>query len=98
MSIASPLNLAFVQAANEAGVANTQLNGLLYAVYYNTMTLQDAIDFAVGMIKVTITIQIFTAGITTQPGAVAGVGGPTDVAVARPGKNISWIARKELHS
>ena len=92
------LNLAFVQAANQAGAASTQLNGLLYAVYYNTMTLQDAIDFAVGMIKITITIQRFTAGITTQPGAVAGVGGPIDVAVVRPGKNISWIARKELHS
>lgn len=92
-------NLAFVQAANQtAGVVDTQLGGLSYAVYYNTMTLQDAIDFAVGMIKITITIQRFTAGITTQPGALAGVGGPIDVAVVRPGKNISWIARKELHS
>jgi hypothetical protein len=92
------LNLAFVQAANQNGAAKTQLDGLGYAIYYNTMTIQDAIDFVVGMIQITITTQRFTAGIITQQGAVAGVGGSIDVAVVRPGKNISWIARKELHS
>lgn len=92
------LDLAFVQAANQTGnTATTQLIGLQYAVYYNTMTLQDAIDFAVGMIQVTITIQRFTAGIATQLGAVAGVGGPIDVAVVQPGKNITWVSRKEFH-
>lgn len=91
-------NLAFVQAANQNGAAKTQLDGLGYAVYYNTMTMQDAIDFAVGMIQITITIQRFTAGIVTNQGAVAGVGGPIDVAVIRPGTQIRWIARKELHS
>ncbi len=91
------LNLPFVQAANQTGTATTQLNGLSYAVYWNTMTIQDAIDFAVGMIQITTTVQKFTAGIATQLGAVAGVGGPIDVAVVRPGTNVSWISRKELH-
>jgi hypothetical protein len=91
------LNLAFVQAANQNGAAKTQLDGLSYAIYFNAMTIQDAIDFVVGMIQITITIQRFTAGIITQQGAVAGVGGPIDVAVVRPGRNINWIARKELH-
>ncbi len=92
-------NLPFVQAANQNGNAGTQqLAGLSYAIYFNTMTIQDAIDFAVGLIQITITIQKFTAGITTHLGAVAGVGGPIDVAVVRPGRNINWIARKELHS
>ena len=59
------------------------------------MTVQDAIDFAVGMIQ--ITIQKFTAGVVMQPGGVAGVGGPIDVAVVRPGESVSWIRRKELH-
>jgi len=92
------LNLAFVQAANQNGAAKTQLDGLSYAVSFNTMTIQDAIDFAVGLIQITVTIQKFTAGIITQQGAVAGVGGPIDVAVVRPGRNINWIVRKELHS
>lgn len=93
------LQLAFVQTANQgANSATTQLDGLSYAVYYNTMSLQDAIDFAVGMIQVTITIQRFTAGIATQLGAVAGVGGPIDVAVVQPGKTVRWVARKELHA
>jgi hypothetical protein len=92
------LNLPFVQAANQNGNAGTtQLNGLNYVVYFNTMTIQDAIDFAVGMIQITIVTQKFTAGITTQLGAVAGVGGPIDVAVVQPGTNVSWVRRKELH-
>jgi hypothetical protein len=91
------LNLPFVQAVNQTGVATTQLAGLSYAVYWNTMTIQDAIDFAVGMIQITTTIQKFTAGIVMQLGDVAGVGGSIDVAVVRPGSNVSWINRKELH-
>jgi hypothetical protein len=92
------LSLPFVQAANQAGtVATDQLNGLSYVVSCNIMTLQDAIDFAVGMIQITITTQRFTAGIVNQLGAIAGVGGPIDVAVVRPGTNVSWVHRKELH-
>ena len=92
------VSLPFVQAANQNNAAITLLNGLSYAVFYNTMTIQDAIDFAVAMIQITITIQRFTAGIVNQLGAVAGVGGPIDVAVVMPGKGISWINKKELHS
>ena len=91
------LSLPFVQAVDQTGAATMQLAGLAYAVYWNTMTIQDAIDFAVGMIQITTTIQKFTAGIAMQPGNVAGVGGPIDVAVVRPGSNVSWINRKELH-
>ena len=92
------INLPFVQAANQnANAGTTQLFGLQYAVYYNTMTLQDAIDFAVGLIQVTITVQRFTAGIANQRGAVAGLGGPIDVAVIQAGKPITWVSRKQLH-
>jgi len=91
------LSLPFVQAVNQTGTATAQLTGLSYAIYWNTMTIQDAIDFAVGMIQVTTTIQKFTAGIAMQLGDVAGVGGPIDVAVVRPQSIVSWISRKELH-
>ncbi len=92
------LNLPFVKGANQAGAAKKELDGLTYVVAWNMMNLQDAIDFAVGMIQVTTTIQKFTAGIAMQLGAVAGVGGPIDVAVARPGSGVQWIHRKELHA
>jgi hypothetical protein len=91
------LNLPFVQATNQTGTATTQLAQLSYIIYYNTMTVQDAIDFAVGMIQITIIIQKFTAGIAAQVGAVAGVGGPIDVAVIRPGATVTWVRRKEFH-
>jgi len=92
------LTLAPLQSAHQAGTALTQLSGLQYVVSWNTMTVQDAIDFATGMIQVTSTIQKFTAGVAMQPGGLAGVGGPIDVAVVRPGgTNVDWIRRKELH-
>jgi hypothetical protein len=91
------LNLPPLQAAHQAGTAVTQLGGLTYIVPWNAMTVQDAIDFAVGMIQVTTTIQKFTAGTVMQPGGVAGVGGPIDVAVVTPGGSVNWIQRKELH-
>jgi hypothetical protein len=68
--------------------AKPELDRLNYIVQWNTMTVQDAIDFAVGMIQITTTIQKFTAGVVMQPGGVAGVGGPIDVAVVRPGESV----------
>lgn len=91
------LSLPLSQVANPAGTAAAQLASLNYLIYWNSMSIQDAIDFAVAMIQVTTTIQKFTAGIVSQPGGVAGVGGPIDVAVVRPSANVTWIARKEFH-
>lgn len=93
------LNLPFVQTANQTGVGNAaaQLNGLEYIINCGTMTIQDAIDFAVEMIKITTTIQKFTAGTILQPGGLAGVGGPIDVAIIKPGGEFTWIHQKELH-
>jgi hypothetical protein len=73
------LTLPVLQAAQQAGTATVQLSGLSYMVHWNALTIQDGIDFTVGMIQVTTTIQKFTAGIAMQPGDVAGVGGPIDV-------------------
>ncbi len=94
--------LPFVQAANaannNANAATTALQGVNYVISWQTMTLQDAIDFVVGMIHVTITVQRFTAGTVNQPGGTATVGGPIDVAVIRPGGTVEWVARKKLHA
>ena len=62
------------------------------------MTLQDAIDFARSMVEITITVQRFTHGILSAPGDFPGVGGPIDIAVARPGDGpMTWVAQKQLH-
>ena len=92
------MTLPPLQAAQQAGTAATQLAGLNYIIPWGVMTIQDAIDFAVGMIQVTATIQRFTAGTVMQPGSVAGVGGPIDVAVVTPGGTVKWIRRKELRA
>lgn len=93
------LELPFVQAANQNNnTGTTELNGLGYLVNWSVMTLQDAIDFAVSMIQVTIIVQRFTAGIINQMGGTATVGGPIDVAVVRPGATVEWVQRKQLHA
>jgi hypothetical protein len=89
--------LQFVKDANRVGNAGTtQLVGMEYIIFWSLMTLQDAVDFAVDLIRVTITVQRFIAGTTANPGFVAGVGGSIDVAVVQPGETVKWIARKEL--
>ena len=91
--------LPFVQAAQQAGVdVQAELSQLQYVLNWNTMTLQDAVDFLNGMIQITIAIQRFTAGIVSQLGDVAGVGGPVDIGVIRPGWSVEWVQRKRLHS
>jgi hypothetical protein len=87
-----------VQAAHQAGTALQQLSALYYVVSWSAMTVQDAIDFAVGLIQITTTIQKFTAGTVLKPGGVPGVGGPIDVAVILPGGTVEWLSRKQLHS
>ncbi|HEY2150290.1 MAG TPA: hypothetical protein VGH34_05750 [Vicinamibacterales bacterium] len=72
------------------------VDALDYVVNWSAMTLQDAVDFAVAIIQVTITVQGFTAGIVSQMGAAATVGGPIDVAVVRPGGTVEWVRRKTL--
>ena len=89
-------NLPVFQQAGQ--VAGQQLAGLEYVIQWHTMTLQDAIDFAKAMIRITIAVQRFTDGIQLMPGDVPGVGGPIDIAVVRAGLKAAWILKKELHA
>jgi hypothetical protein len=94
-------NLPFVVAANaennNANAATQQLSGLTYVVNWHSMGLQEAIDFAVGLIQITIMVQRFAAGIVNDIGGTANVGGPIDVAVVRNGGTVEWVQRKQLH-
>lgn len=75
---------------------NKQLRNLEYAIQWGTMTLQDAIDFCLLIIQTTSAIQRFSDGISADPGAMPGVGGPIDVAVITPDKGFVWVKKKKL--
>jgi 20S proteasome alpha/beta subunit len=66
------------------------LKELGYDIGFDKMTLQDAIDFAVFIVRATIEAQRFNQA------AVQGVGGAIDIAVLTPG-GLRWIQRKHLH-
>ncbi len=73
-----------------------QLRGLEYIINWGTMTLQDAIDFSVLMIKTTEAIQRFSDGVAMDPGAMPGVGGEIDIAVITRDKGFIWVKKKNL--
>lgn len=59
-------------------------------IAYNFFTLQDAIDFAIYAVKVTIDTMRFQSKPKT-------VGAPIDVLALRVGREPQWIQRKEYH-
>ena len=66
------------------------LGKLRYEIKYDLMTLQDAIDFAVFIVRATIEAQRFNQD------AVQGVGGAIDIAVITA-DGFRWIQHKQLH-
>jgi len=71
------------------------LDGLEYVIHFQRMTLQDAVDFAVLMVRTTIDVQRFSDGIRARPGDAAGVGGHIDVAAVGV-DGFRWVQRKSL--
>jgi hypothetical protein len=63
---------------------------------FNNMTIQDAIDYCIFLIRTTIDAQRFSDGIALHPGSIPGVGGSIDVAVMQPGLGFKWVQLKEL--
>ncbi len=66
------------------------LDSLPYVIDYEHMSLQDAMDFAVFIVRTTMDAQRFN-----QSG-VKGVGGDIDVAIITP-EGFKWIQQKKLH-
>jgi hypothetical protein len=66
-----------------------------YITYFDAMNLQDAIDYAILLVRTTIDMQRFSDGTLSSPGGVQGVGGFIDVLVVRKGE-AKWIQKKEL--
>lgn len=74
----------------------TELQGLEYIIPFGTMNLQDAVDFAVFLIRTTIDAQRLTHGIGAAPGSWPGVGGPIEIAVVTPHEGFRWLQRTAL--
>jgi len=70
--------------------AQSALENVRYDIRYDFMSLQDATDFAVFIVRATIEAQRFNQK------AVQGVGGAIDIAIITP-KGFRWIQQKNLH-
>jgi len=94
-------NLPFIQHTFANPIPNqpsiqSQINGLQYIINWASLTLQDAIDFAVLMVDSTIKMQRFSDGIFMNPGDLPGCGGEIDIAAITHRDGFRWIKRKEL--
>ncbi|MEE8576372.1 MAG: hypothetical protein V3T31_03880 [candidate division Zixibacteria bacterium] len=83
---------SFDSTKADTAVVEEQLNldDFGYDIRYDLMTLQDAIDFAVFIVRATIEAQRFNQL------SVQGVGGAIDIAVITP-DGFKWIQHKQLH-
>ncbi len=70
------------------------VRGLEYDVKFDGMTLQDAIDYAVFVVRTTIDIHRFADGTRSGPKRPAISGGPIDVAIIRPYAGFEWVKQK----
>ncbi|MBO7719273.1 MAG: hypothetical protein J6S29_03870 [Methanosphaera sp.] len=87
----------FQRMSNQNKELLNQLHGLEYNIQWGLMTLQDAINLAVFLIKSTQMIQRYADGINMDIGDVQNVGGPIDIAVIRLDEGVDWINKKQLH-
>jgi len=67
-----------------------------YVVPFNSMNLQDGIDFAVLAIRTTIDVQRLTHGTAGAPGSWPGVGGPIEIATVLPTGGVNWVQQTQL--
>src|SRR5208337_2549436 len=74
----------------------TELVKLELATNFQMMTIQDAIDYAIFLIRTTVDAQRFSDGIALHPGDIPGVGGAIDVAVLRPQTGFEWVQLKKI--
>jgi hypothetical protein len=72
------------------------MNGMEYAIPFNSLNLQDAIDFAALLIRTTIDVQRLTYGSAAKLGSWPGVGGPIEIAAVTPTSGFEWVQRTTL--
>jgi len=80
---------------NQKTEVGKDFDGLEYAIPWNTLMLQDGVDFALSMVRVTVTFQRFSYGTVANAGSIPTVGGAVDILVVRP-SGTEWVKRKVL--
>jgi len=78
-------------------ILRNQLTGLQYNIPFDALTLQDGIDLALSLVRITVEMQRFADGTIGHPGQIPSVGGSVDVLVITPAQ-LTWIRHKELHA
>jgi hypothetical protein len=78
-----------------SGVADAQLHALQYNIPFDALMMQDGIDFASSLVRVTVEMQRFSHGTIGDASDIPGVGGSVDILAITP-FDIQWISRKHL--
>ena len=80
----------------QLGELMPEMAQLEYVIPFDSINLQDGIDFAVLAIRTTIDVQRLTYGTIAQPMSWPGVGGPIEIAVVTAQDGFAWVQRTEL--
>jgi hypothetical protein len=75
--------------------SNIQLQRLQYNIPFDALMMQDGIDFALSLVRITVEMQRFAHGTIGDQTAVPGVGGSVDILAITPFE-LQWVNRKRL--
>lgn len=90
---------ALAEAANKTSQLQELMpvmHGMEYVIPFESMNLQDSIDFSVLAIRTTIDVQRLTHGYAARVGSWPGVGGPMEIAVVTANEGFKWLQRTDL--
>jgi hypothetical protein len=66
-----------------------------FYIPYPSLMLQDGIDLALSLVRITVEIERFSFGTNEAPGEIPGVGGAVDVLIVTP-SGVQWVKQKAL--
>jgi hypothetical protein len=86
------------KVADELDAVAPLLEACSYRIPFDSMNLQDGIDFAVLCIRTTIDVQRLTLGpvATTPEFSWPGVGGPIEIATVTAARGFGWVQRTSV--
>jgi hypothetical protein len=78
-------------------LANLQLHNLQYNIPFDALMMQDGIDLASSLVRITVEMQRFSHGTVGDSSDIPGAGGSVDILAITP-FDTQWISRKRLDS
>ncbi len=91
-----PLLLSFPEIRGISAEFHHTLKKLHLNIDFQTMNIQDAIDLAVLLVRLTIDMNRFSDGYMTQPNQFPTCGGEIDVAIVSSSEGFRWVNHKQL--